>query len=261
MTKNLFFYQTAIEYLNGIKPDSVTDLEKYFIGDRRDYSSLKDVYIQFIQSAQNYQRMPNVIKLKERYDRISELLEGFDYTKVKDKDIEELYQQFRKEFDVGGANNKYNCWHKWSGSVVDSAKFISDFSDVDDFREFVKCFDYNVSTRMALPLFISEKITGIGFALACDLLKELGFTTYPKPDVHLIEVFSELGLAEKNPISTFEAIVRMSDECKEVDINATPYKVDKVIWLICSGRYYLEAPEVQIARHKKQFIEHCKSVM
>ena len=34
-------------------------LDKYFLGDSRDFSSLKDIYVQFIRSAQNYQRMPN----------------------------------------------------------------------------------------------------------------------------------------------------------------------------------------------------------
>ena len=94
--------------------------------------------------------------------------------------------------------------------------------------------------------------------MACDLLKELGFTNYPKPDVHLIDVFSELGLSEKNAISTFEAVTRMSAHCKEMDPTATPYKIDKIIWLICSGRFYLEKPEVKIERHKKQFIDYVK---
>ena len=57
---------------------------------------------------------------------------------------------------------------------------MSNFTDVDDFRSFVTQFDYNKPTRMALPLLISTKISGIGFALACDCLKELGFLSYPK---------------------------------------------------------------------------------
>lgn len=199
--------------------------------------------------------MPNVIKFSERKERISELLCDLDYQQIKDLSPEEIYKLFRKEFNVGGADNKYNSWYKWSRSVIDSAKFISDFSDVKDFVEFVNRFDYNVSTRMALPLLISKKICGIGFALACDTLKELGFTNYSKPDVHLIEIFSALNLSEKNQISTFEAIVRMSERCKTVDVNVSPYKVDKIFWLICSGRFYLETPEISIGRHKKQFIE------
>ncbi len=254
MDQNVLIYSAAREYLGSIKPSGVS-LDKYFLGDSRDFSSLKDVYIQFIRSAQNYQSMPKVIKFDERKERISELTCGLDYQQIKDLSPEELYQSLRREFNAGGADSNYNCWHKWSKSVVDSAKFISDFSDVNDFVEFVSRFDYNISTRMALPLLISTKIRGVGFALACDTLKELGFTNYPKPDVHMMDVFSALGLSEHKPISTFEAIVRMSERGKTIDVEVSPYKVDKIFWLICSGRFYLEDPEINIGRHKKQFIE------
>ena len=114
--------------------------------------------------------MPNVIKFEERKDRIAALVFDFDYQQIKDISAEDLYQLLRQEFNAGGADNNRNSWHKWSKSVVDSAKFIADFSGVEDFVEFVSRFDYNVSTRMALPLLISKKISGIGFALACDIL-------------------------------------------------------------------------------------------
>ena len=254
MDRNVLIYSAAREYLDNIKPLGVS-LDKYFLGDSRDFSSLKDIYIQFIRSAQNYQSMPKVIKFDERKERISELTCGLDYQQIKDISPEELYQSLRREFNAGGADSNYNCWHKWSKSVVDSAKFISDFSDVRDFVEFVSRFDYNVSTRMALPLLISTKISGVGFALACDTLKELGFTNYSKPDVHMMDGFSALGLSEHEPVSTFEAIVRMSERCKTIDAEVSPYKVDKVFWLICSGRFYLEDPEINIGRHKKLFIE------
>lgn len=57
MDKNQLIYNAAKEYLDSIKPSSV-NLYKYFLGDSRDFSSLNDIYIQFIRSAQNYQRMP-----------------------------------------------------------------------------------------------------------------------------------------------------------------------------------------------------------
>ena len=254
MDRNVLIYSAAREYLDSIKPLGVS-LDEYFLGDNRDFSSLKDIYIQFIRSAQNYQSMPKVIKFDERKERISELTCDLDYQQIKDLSPEELYQTLRQEFSASSADSNYNCWHKWSKSVVDSAKFISNFSNVGDFVAFVSRFDYNISTRMALPLLISTKISGVGFALACDTLKELGFTNYPKPDVHMMDVFSALGLSAHEPFSTFEAIVRMSERCKTIDAEVSPYKVDKVFWLICSGRFYLEDPEINIRRHKKQFIE------
>ena len=56
-----------------------------------------------------------------------------------------------------------------------------------------------------------------------------------------------------------EAIERMADDCKAVDATVTPYKVDKVFWLICSGYYYKEKPEVRIKGQKKELIDFLKS--
>ena len=258
--KNIIIYQAAYEYLNGMIPVGM-DLEKYFLGDSRNYKSLRDIYVQIIQSAQNYQRMPNVIGFGKRKDKIEEILYGFDYSRIQDLSIDDLYRRFRKEFHVTSTDSKRNSWYKWSHSIVDAAKFMNEFSDVDDFEEFVGRFDYHVSTRMALPLIISTKISGIGFALACDLLKELGFTNYPKPDTHMIDVFSGVGLSERDVYSNFEAITRMANVCKKVDDSVTPYKVDKVFWLICSGRFYLEQPEeIRVHGRKQELIDYLNEI-
>ena len=243
-------------FLNGMTPTGI-DLEKYYVGDHTNYKTLDDIFVRFIYSAQNYQRMPNVIAFKNRRDEVKDILGGFDHIKVSTMDPEVLYKTFREAFDVKSADNNHNSWLKWSRAIVDSAKFLMEFEDTDDFKEFVDRFSYNVHTSMALPLLISHKINGIGFALACDLLKELGFVRYPKPDVHLIDVFSSLELSDKDQISTFEAIVRMANYCKESgDDSVTPYKVDKIFWLICSGRFYLEKPkEISVGSRKKNFIE------
>lgn len=74
--KNQIVYRTAYRYLHEIKPEQITkdELNKYFVGDRKDFSTLEDVFEQIIHSAQNYQRMPNVIKYQERRERIKSIL-------------------------------------------------------------------------------------------------------------------------------------------------------------------------------------------
>ncbi len=252
--KNQIVYRTACRYLHEIKPEQIDsdDLKKYFVGDRLDFSTLEDVFEQIIHSAQNYQGMPNVIKYQERRERIKSILYNFNLECISQYDVEVLYQKFRYEFNVTSADNNFNSWHKWSKSIVDAAMFMIEFKDVEDFKSFVAKFDYNLLTRMAMPLLISTKISGLGFALACDFLKELGYTSYPKPDVHLTQVFVGAGLSSDKPISVFEAIVRMAEDCKEIDPEITPYKIDKVIWLICSGRFYLD--QISVGRHKEEFI-------
>lgn len=258
--RNFIIYQFAKSYLEDMIKDYSIDLNSYFIGDNKGVSSLREIFIGFISSAQNYQSMPNIIQFNTNVIRrkmIGEILCDFDYTQIKDKSPKNLYYLFRDAFNVNSKDSKRNSWYKWSCAIVDSAKFVSDFADKEDFDSFVELFNYNVTTRMALPLLISKKIRGIGFALSCDLLKELGYINYPKPDVHLMDVFSALKLSENEPVSTFEAIVRMADECKTLtnDSSITPYKVDKTIWLICSGKFYLERPELSLGRHKEKFIK------
>ena len=132
--------------------------------------------------------------------------------------------------------------------MIDAARFMCDFRDMEDFKSFIAGFGYNPATKMALPLLIATKIRGFGFALACNMLKELGYTDYPKPDIHLIDICESLQLSTRNPYEVFEAIVRMADDNK-----ITPYKVDKIFWLICSGRFYHDS--ITIKRHKDEFIK------
>ena len=114
--KNQIIYRTACQYLHEIRPDQITsdELRKYFVGDRRDFSTLEDVFEQIIYSAQDYQRMPNVIKYQERRERIKGILYDFDLECISHNDVEELYQKFRYEFGVTSADNNFNGWHKWS---------------------------------------------------------------------------------------------------------------------------------------------------
>ena len=250
--RNILIYNTAFDYLQTIKPEKV-QLEKYFLEKKRNYQSLTDIYERFIGSAQNYQAMPNIIGFYKRKEEFSSMLFDFDYVKIAELSEDELYRNFRDKFHVMSKETKRNSWLKWSRAVIDSAKFIGGFRDADDFDTFVKRFDYNATSRMALPLLIQTKIRGIGFALACDALKELGYTDYSKPDVHLIEVFHGVGICEGNPVSVYEAIGRMADDCNE-----TPYKVDKVFWLICSGNYYYDG--IKENSHKQELITLLKQI-
>lgn len=169
-------FQFAKKYLISHLPEGISekDLDKYFIGDACEAKDLRDIFIVFVKSAQQYQRMPNVIQFDNRKEEIGRILKDFDYKLVVDMKEDELCASFRTAFTVKSKDGNRNSWHKWSTAVVDSARFLNGFHDKSDFDEFVKRFDYNVDTRMALPLLISTKIRGIGFALACNALKELG---------------------------------------------------------------------------------------
>ena len=130
--------------------------------------------------------------------------------------------------------------------------YVITHKDEKDFDHFVKLFSYNESTSAALPMLLSREIYGLGFALSCDFLKELGYDQYPKPDIHLIDIFSELGLSNRDEYDCYKEIIRMARY-----VNETPYKVDKVFWLICSGNFYLD--NIMGEKSKKQFIDYMKT--
>lgn len=87
----------------------------------------------------------------------------------------------------------------------------------------------------ALPLILAEEIEGIGYTLACDFLKELGFVEYGKPDVHVIGIFVGIGLCQPkpNPYQVQKIITQIAEAA-----GVSCYNVDKLFWLIGSGKFY-----------------------
>lgn len=119
--------------------------------------------------------------------------------------------------------------------MIDSARFLSSFDDIEGFLSFVDYLQRSTATKVALPLYLSTKIRGLGFALACDALKELDYQGYSKPDSHMIENFTELGFCSKSPVDVFETMLEMSDV-----LDVSPFELDKTLWLVCSGSFYLD---------------------
>ena len=169
-------------------------------------------------------------------------------------DEEKLLLNLREQCGVTSEDSPRSCWRIWTYSVIDSARFLSSFSGLEDFQGFVESFQYNAATKTALPLYLAKKIRGMGFALACDALKELGYASYPKPDSHMRDIFSELNLCSNDEMDVFEAMVAMADS-----LGITPYKLDKVLWLVCSGNFYLE--EVRVDGKKFELISDARNVL
>ncbi len=107
-------------------------------------------------------------------------------------------------------------------------------------------------------MLLSFEIDGFGFALSCDLLKEMGYVKFGKPDTHIKDIFIELGLlsyvsksSSKADYFSLKIIERMAKSN-----NTTPYAVDKLLWLIGSGNFYLD--ELEIGSKKRDFIKLMK---
>src|SRR5262249_22191730 len=116
-----------------------------------------------------------------------------------------------------------SCWPLFTQAVLSGARFLAQFSDVADFTKWASSFHDDGRSRAALPLLLGEELTGFGFALACDFLKELGFANYAKPDVHVRSICRGLSLCppKANDFTVFKSILRIAAKRQ-----VSPYHVD-----------------------------------
>ena len=217
--------------------------------------SMSDVFKQMIISLKNKQGYLNFIADEKEMDKIlfnfnpKSVFETYreDWKKLFDKFAEKFKSRYKMDI-----NNKRNAWVMYSKGVLSGAKFLSNFNSVREFDKFVKSFFHDEFTIAALPMLLEKEIFGFGFPLACDFLKELGYVQYAKPDIHLKDIFLELGLVgSKSDYEVFKKIVKMSKL-----VNKDPVIVDKIFWLIGSGNFYESG--IKIGRQKVKFIDHMK---
>lgn len=249
--KMVFIYKNAKRYLKNICPNEITEeeLSKYF-NIKKNFKTKKDILYRLLFSLQNRQMSKNVIGLgkKERLEIFKSILFDFDSKEIlKNYNEELLLEKFSKYFTINNIESKNNLWKLYSKSVISASIFINKFENAEDFNNFVNRFNYNEMSVAALPMLLEKEIVGLGFPLACDFLKELGFSEYPKPDVHIKDIFVAFDLCENNDYSAYKAVIEMASVVKD-----TPYNVDKIFWLISSGSFYLH--NINISRHKEKFI-------
>lgn len=248
-------YSYCYQYLLGIKPNNVTVPQiDLFISeaDSGHCSTLSDAYRMLAIVLQDYQGLPNSIKFFEREVTYRGLLCNYSVSKVAKLSRDEIYRKFTDAYTFETKNPKRSNIRKYTYGLHDGAVFLNGFKDYDSFKLFINAFELNKYTKEALPLLLEKEVFGLGFASACNWLKELGFIEYPKPDTHMIDAFSSIGLCNKDPISCYKAMVDVATQC-----NVEPYKLDKVIWLICSQDFYrlgVKATKSEAAKGKVKFL-------
>jgi hypothetical protein len=213
--------------------------------------SFAEVYQRLLDSLSNRQGMPNSIGSVQR---LGSVLIEFDFNRVLAEyraDWGRLFEEIRTKIRPTSRmdpENSHNYWTIFCNGAISAAEYLRQFDSLQDFLTLVRDFDSKPTTRPALPPLLEKEIFGLGFALACDFLKELGFTNYSKPDVHLLDIFSALDIARRSQLAVFRAIALMAAE-----VNETPYAVDKAFWLIGSGRLYMD--NVNFTTDKREFVE------
>ena len=138
-------------------------------------------------------------------------------------------------------NDHAESWKRFSKSVISIVIFLSEFNNYEQFNDFVSIYtnyrgkneDYVLNS---LPVYIASNLYNMGYTLVCDALKECGYDSFIKPDIHLIN---------------FYKIVNRKDKANEQEVQKfffnlasqnemSPYKLDKIIWLIGTEFFYHE---------------------
>jgi len=217
--------------------------------------TFEDLLLRMFMAISNKQGMPKTIG---KIENLRPYLEDFDPKRIikkYDGDWKKLFYEIENNHHPNSQMNidkPNNYWVIFCKGAISSSYFFSQFQNLEEFKEFVKPFLFNEYTKASLPLLLSKEIFGLGFALACDFLKEIGYDNYAKPDVHIIAIFYETGISKsKNEYDVFKEVIKFSNF-----INKSPYEVDKLFWLVGSGNFYLD--KLKIKTNRDEFIEHIK---
>ena len=258
-------YELAKGYLPGLNITGVTQtsIEKYLnpLSLNPRPASKEELYQRLLSSAQNANMKAAVIgRAIGGVDKLAPILFGFNpkavLTRYED-DWEAVLDQIVKEIKPRGKIRRTprSIWPLYCQTILSAAAFINQFDEANQFFEWVDFFDRDVKARPSLPMLLDREIKGFGFALSCDFLKELGYVNFPKPDVHLHDIFTELELCPigVDDYQLFKAIIRLASNA-----HVTPYAADKVFWLIGSGDFYADPEIGSISSHKQEFIKFAR---
>lgn len=258
-------YELAKDYLPNLHIAGVTRelIEKYqkLSSNRSKPSSKEELYQRLLGHAQNTGMKPKVIgKSIGGIHNLGKVLFNFNPEKVLNEyedNWQEVLDRIRNDLKPKGKirETQRSIWPHYCQTILSAAEFIERFASAGDFFKWADFFNQDARARPSLPMLLDNEIEGFGFALSCDFLKELGYVNFPKPDVHLRDIFTALELCpvKVDDFQLFKAIIRVANNS-----NVTPYAVDKTFWLIGSGNFY-EDQEIgsrgKIGSHKQDFID------
>ena len=214
---------------------------------------------------------PPCAKQEERIN-LNQLFDGYS-------ELDWIGKKSTREDISSNANNPKASLRKYARSLYDTARFINNplvksrqatgFDFINHAIDIKRDGDWTTKMETISGMLqhhdeASQGVHGLGPALARDLLKECRCLWFSKPNTHLIGVLQGLGLMQVNDNITTSTEGHANELCRlvyrfaEVARNAlvepriTPYRVDKMIWLMCTGNFYLE--KNQILRRSKDYL-------
>ncbi|MBE6133939.1 MAG: hypothetical protein E7178_04665 [Erysipelotrichaceae bacterium] len=246
-----------------------TILSMQFEGD----SEMNLVFAQLLFHSQNTSRKEKIIKFEEKlgflrlmfYEfSIEQFIEHYCSNGDEEEQILNLVEALRYDEDRNSEGliwdstkskeeNKDQIVRGFARTAIRGAKYLSRFKTKNEFVcDLLN--NYKGDNKRLINYFINQIGKGSGFsvALTCDFLKELdcSFDFLAKPDIHIKDVMARV-LCKPDDYyydKDFECLNEFQDLVKHIneslsETNSNPitvYQLDRMVWLICSGNFFLE---------------------
>lgn len=190
---------------------------------------------------QNRSILPNTINFEANYTVLCSATHNFDATYIASFTPGSFAAHLASAI---GFALPHTSWSNYARGVVEAASYL----------ESIPKFSYAsyLAAANANPNAVIDNlctIYGMGPALARNFLKEIGVSILGKPDVHLYAVFQVFNPTVTNP-AAFDA-----ELCAQAaKAGVSPYMMDRVIWLICSGKYFKHHMKISSRSLRSNFI-------
>lgn len=121
---------------------------------------------------------------------------------------------------------------KLRGCILAANFFLEIEREFGTFYSFLQRFGISSTPpieRWSIVCLLANRIPWIGTAIACDFLKEVGLTTYAKPDVHVKRALYRHGLTSIEKADDFVCFVEVDKLAQASGLEAA--YVDRILWV------------------------------
>lgn len=254
--KLMTLYREARDFLETIAGRDVEELLAFTRYSK--VTDMQEIYWRFARSLCNKRGMPATIG---DVDELEPFLFGFDPVRTAGKydgEWKRLFTAIREGYTPPGPmdiSREASYWVVYVKGLLSGAVFLSRVGTFSGFERFVAGFAHHPIALAGLPIIIERFIYGMGFPLGCDWLREMGYTDYAKPDIHVLTIFIECGIVRDwDTFQSFKILAHMGRLMGE-----PPAVVDKVLWYIGSGRFLPD--DEPVTRYRNAFVEYVTPIL
>ena len=272
------FFELTSSTLNNIaESHNVKDIKAYYeltdfntktkLGrciDKLGRNSVESVFVQMAFHAQNATLISNIVNFEINIDFLKRVLCDFkpekfltEYEEKVESVVEALRYAANNPEGLKWNDKKNKTARKdslitgYAQALIECARYLSkcrdreavlnklksSYTDETDYKKLIETFHKKIHHRYSI-------------ALTCDFLKEFDeeFSFLCKPDVHIKDTLCVLLNKEENYYRTakreYECIGEMQELVKLINAGEakkiTVYQLDRMIWLICSEKFFLD---------------------